>query len=113
MTTIIFSAYGTVVLDSEFAVYSINESICNSKGEKVDTDSESAQHFVSDLIIETNSKRYSFPKAKYGYEFAARIGQYLVDTKGKDLIITIDLHKLNEHIDFELLCGSSMKIEYI
>ena len=111
MTTIIFSAYGTVVLDSEFAVYSINDMICNNKGQGVGSDSLETQHFVSDLVIEANNKRYTFSKVKYGYEFAARIGRYLIDTKGKDQIVTIDLHKINEHIDFELLCKSSMKIE--
>lgn len=113
MTTIIFSAYGTISLDSEFTIFSTNEAICDGNGNEVDADSPDAKFFVADLIIESRMKRYIFPKTKYGFEFAARVGQALVDSNGKDTIVIIDLHKLNSHIDFELLGASSMKIEYI
>lgn len=110
---VLFSVYGTAIINGEFCVYSRNEKIVNWRGEEVDPDDADAKYFVADVVIETDKKRYVFPQVNIGYEFAAKIGYYLLENADKS-VVTIDLHTFHDqNLSFDMIGENCIKTEYL
>lgn len=113
MLTIITSPFGSVVIDNEsYAVYTSEEVLYDECGNITTDEAPGVKMHVADLIFETESTRYIFPKLWLGVDYMLEIMDNLAtfDEQYQERRV-LDLKKLVTFIDPEMIGKNTIIVE--
>ena len=111
MVTYITSKYGSIVIEGSFAVYTSEEQFCDAKGNPLKKGDPTGNQ-VADLIFKTANQRFIFPNLYFGLDCFYEINTLLeIASRNKKEKLYIDIHKLCEIVDIELIGAKSIIIE--